>query len=296
MGYMSFQEYVEKAKGDKPSKKAPVKTVADYDGPHKDAPEKGDMPKEAGGIGQQGKPAPYKGGKDAPDPNKGKNHDGLSNKGDKKLEIKHKGHTPSVELKDLGHYPPKGKGTSEWVAATKNLSLPEFASKIRQERFAGLAEGSRPLNSIQEAVSVCKANANYIKDTVIELKRAGLFEAFFATMAQTNEALSVLAKIVEADENYFAKLLEMVAPPVGDEDAEEGEEGEEGEEHHGEDGDKHHGEEDHEDGDEHGDEDGEEGEGHEDHADAEEEGPPEPAESGAAMALKKAFMRYMSNK
>lgn len=294
MGYMSFQEYVEKAKGDQPSKKAPVKTVADYDGPYEDSPEKGEMPKNAGGIGQQGKPAPYQAGKTAADPNKGKNQDGLAVKGDKKLEINYKGPQPSLELKDLGNYPPKGKSTSEWVAANKGLSLPEFASKIRQERFAGLAEGARPLNSIQEAVSVCKANNNYIKDTIAELKRAGLFEAFFATMAQTNEALPVLAKIVEANENYFAKLLEMVAPPVGDE---------EGEEDHDDADAKDHAKVGHEDDEDHEDDeeaevevDAEDGEGDEVEVDAEKEGPPEPAESGAAMALKKAFMRFMSNK
>ena len=287
MGYMSFQEYVEKSKE---VKKPKVAVVADYEGATKDAPEIGDMPDNAGGVGQSGKPNPYKGGKNAPNPNKGEI--GFADHGDKKLVIKHKGHQPSVELKDLGNYP---KNTKEWLDQNANLDLASFTSKLRKERLAGFTENSRPFQVIKEAAIVCSTNVAYVKDAILEMKRTGIFNTFLEAMALQPEGVKVLAKILENDEKYARKLLglafnEMVAPPVGDE---EGEEAGEDEESKAGDEEGHH---DHEEGEE-GPE-GEEGsggeEGEEESAESEEPEAPAP-ESGAAMAIKKAFAKYMSS-
>jgi hypothetical protein len=289
MGYMSFQEYVEKAKE---VKKPKVAVVPDYEGPHPDSPEKSGMPKNAGGIGPVGKPNPYKGGKNGPNPNK--TEPGLLHKGDKKLVIKHAGHAPTLQQKVVDQYP---KTTHEWLEQNKNLPLSSFTQKLRSERLAGLPEGSRPFQCIKEAVTVCASNPAYVLDTVLELKRAGLLEAFVQAIAAQTESIPAIAKVLETNEGYARKLLgfalqEMVAPPVGDEDAEEGhhdEEGEEGEEGHDEEGEEGHHDEEGEEGDMEGDE-----EGHHDDEDA--EGDMEGDEEGAAsMTTKDHIAKAMMN-
>ena len=210
MGYISFHEYVEKNK--KPQK-AKTALVADYDGPKKDAPELGKKPENAGGTAQGGKVLPYKGGKDAADPNKGKLMDGLGGKLD---------HSKSGEVgkptKDLGNYPLK---TQEWIDKTKGMSLAEFTRKIRESRLAGVKSPSKTYESIKETVAVCKGNRSYVKDVVLEMKRQGVFETFFAAMASHPESFNVIAKLMESD-GYARKLVmaidEMVGPPVGDDE------------------------------------------------------------------------------
>ena len=207
MGYISFHEYVEKNKKPQKTKTA---LVADYDGPRKDAPELGKKPENAGGTAQGGKVPPYKGGKDAADPNKGKLMDGLGGKLD---------HSKSGEVgkptKDLGNYPLK---TQEWIDKTKGLSLAEFTRKIRESRLAGVQSPSKTYESIKETVAVCKGNRSYVKDVVLEMKRQGVFETFFAAMARHPESFNVIAKLMESD-GYARKLVmaidEMVGPPVG---------------------------------------------------------------------------------
>ena len=207
MGYISFHEYVEKNKKPQKTKTA---LVADYDGPRKDAPELGKKPENAGGTAQGGKVPPYKGGKDAADPNKGKLMDGLGGKLD---------HSKSGEVgkptKDLGNYPLK---TQEWIDKTKGLSLAEFTRKIRESRLAGVQSPSKTYESIKETVAVCKGNRSYVKDVVLEMKRQGVFETFFAAMASHPESFNVIAKLMESD-GYARKLVmaidEMVGPPVG---------------------------------------------------------------------------------
>ena len=210
MGYISFHEYVEKNKKPQKTKTA---LVADYDGPRKDAPELGKKPENAGGTAQGGKVPPYKGGKDAADPNKGKLMDGLGGKLD---------HSKSGEVgkptKDLGNYPLK---TQEWIDKTKGLSLAEFTRKIRESRLAGVQSPSKTYESIKETVAVCKGNRSYVKDVVLEMKRQGVFETFFAAMASHPESFNVIAKLMESD-GYARKLVmaidEMVGPPVGDDE------------------------------------------------------------------------------
>ena len=210
MGYISFHEYVEKNKKPQKTKTA---LVADYDGPKKDAPELGKKPENAGGTAQGGKVSPYKGGKDAADPNKGKLMDGLGGKLD---------HSKSGEVgkptKDLGNYPLK---TQEWIDKTKGLSLAEFTRKIRESRLAGVQSPSKTYESIKETVAVCKGNRSYVKDVVLEMKRQGVFETFFAAMASHPESFNVIAKLMESD-GYARKLVmaidEMVGPPVGDDE------------------------------------------------------------------------------
>jgi hypothetical protein len=214
MGYMSFHEYVEKNGGKKPK----VAVVADYEGSADAAPSLGKMPDNAGGVGQSGKVNPYKAGKDAPDPNKGKLADGLGSHGDKKLQS-HAGEV-GKPTKELGSYPGLKTGikTSEWVQKNKGLSLAEFTKKIRESRLEGVKSPSKAYEAIKETFSVCKKNPSYIADVVLEMRRNGLFEAFFASMSQQPESFNIIAKLMEADNSYARKLSmaisEMVGPPL----------------------------------------------------------------------------------
>ena len=131
------------------------------------------------------------------------------------------------------------------------------------------------------------------------MKRTGIFETFLASMATTAEGVQVIAKILENDEKYARKLLgfalnEMVAPPIGDEDAEDhaaAEEDHTGEEESSEAGDEEgaQGEE----GSDASDEEGSDASGEEGSSEDETSAPEK--ESGAAMAIKKAFAKYMSS-
>jgi hypothetical protein len=268
MGYMKFNEFVEKQKNKQAKPKVAV--VPDYDGPSPDAPSLGKTPENSGGKGQSGKVAPYKGGKNAPDPNKGHGHDGLGHKGKKENQYMPKtSHSHTVDQKELGAYP--HIKTSEWIDETKNLSLAEFTKRIRSERLRGLDEGAnKAYAAIRETVSVCARNNSYIPDVVLELKRSGLFEAVFAFMAQQPEAVAVFTELLETDSNFSRKVAgaisEMVAPSMSDMDHDDMHHDDDEDEDHEDDmdhDDMHH----HDDEDEEEDEEGDEDDMHHDDED-----------------------------
>ena len=281
MGYMSFNEYVEKQKG---HKKPKIAVVPDYEGPTPSAPE---TPK-----GAKKGAVPYKSGKDAPDRNKD-DASALGHKGKKSdhymPKAKHHDTTPGTELKSYPHVK-----TQEWIEKNKKLSLAEFTKKIKTERFKELGENStRSYGSIKESVEFCKSD-KYVTDFILEMRRQGVFEKVLAAMIQQNESFRVIGKVMRYDESFARALLMniteitagtvgdegegevSVSAPMGDEDHddmdhhddmhhdEEGEDHEEGDEDHDEEGDEDHDEEGDEDHDEEGDEDHDE-EGDEDH-------------------------------
>jgi hypothetical protein len=213
MSNRSLKAYVESMR-EKAAEKAKVEIVPDYNGPSPSSPSFGKTPKDSGGKGQSGKVSPYKGGKDAANPNKSFS-DGLAHKGDKGYQKVHtKAHGEKEKV--LASYPKIT--TQEWLDRTKKLSLAEFTKKIRKDRLSGIESNPSAIyESIKETMSVCEKNKRYILDTVLEMKRSGLFESFFATMAQQPEAFDVLAKLMEST-NYSRQFVdainEMVAPPI----------------------------------------------------------------------------------
>lgn len=269
MGYISFNEYVEKQKD---HKKPKIAVVPDYEGPTPSAPE---TPKGA----KKGAVA-YKSGKDAPDRNKD-DSTALGHKGKKSdhnmPKVKHHDTTPGTELKSYPHVK-----TQEWIEKNKKLSLAEFTKKVRTERIKELGENStRSYTSIKESVEFCKSD-KYVTDFILEMRRQGVFEKVLAAMIQQNESFRVVNKLMRQDESFARALLmnitEITAGGVGDEG--EGEvSAPMGDEDHDDDMDHHddmHDDEDHHD-DEEGDEDHDDDEeshddeeGDEDHHDDEE--------------------------
>jgi hypothetical protein len=262
MSNRSLKAYVESMR-EKAAEKAKVEIVPDYKGPSPSSPSFGKTPKDSGGKGQSGKVSPYKGGKDAPNPNKSFS-DGLAHKGDKGYQKTYtKAHGEKEKV--IASYPKIT--TQEWLDRTKKLSLAEFTKKIRKDRLSGIESNPSAIyESIKETMSVCEKNKRYILDTVLEMKRSGLFESFFATMAQQPEAFDVLAKLMEST-NYSRQFVdainEMVAPPIDsdhhmgskrhrdddmsyDDDHEMSDDDHDEEDHDEEDHDEDHDEEDHE--------------------------------------------------
>jgi hypothetical protein len=215
MGYMSFNEYVEKQKG---QKKPKIAVVADYDGPSSDSPKLGDMPKDSGGKGQHGKPHPYKSGKDAPNRNKD-DKSALGHKGNKSNQYMPKAtHSNTVPSKKLASYP--NVKTQEWVDRTKNMSLPEFTKRVRSERLQNLGENAvKAYESIKETTSFCGKSDTYVADLVLEMKRKGVFEKVFKIMAQQNESFRIVGNLMKKNESFARKLLlnitEITAGSVG---------------------------------------------------------------------------------
>ena len=215
MGYMSFNEYVEKQKG---HKKPKIAVVADYDGPSSDSPKLGDMPKDSGGKGQHGKPHPYKSGKDAPNRNKD-DKSALGHKGNKSNQYMPKAtHSNTVSNKTLSSYP--NVKTQEWVDRTKNMSLPEFTKKVRSERMKNLGENAvKAYDSIKETTEFCGKSNTYVADLVLEMKRKGVFEKVFKIMAQQNESFRIVGNLMKKNESFARKLLlnitEITAGSVG---------------------------------------------------------------------------------
>ena len=215
MGYMSFNEYVEKQKG---QKKPKIAVVADYDGPSSDSPKLGYMPKDSGGKGQHGKPHPYKSGKDAPNRNKD-DKSALGHKGNKSNQYMPKAtHSNTVPSKKLASYP--NVKTQEWVDRTKNMSLPEFTKRVRSERLQNLGENAvKAYESIKETTSFCGKSDTYVADLVLEMKRKGVFEKVFKIMAQQNESFRIVGNLMKKNESFARKLLlnitEITAGSVG---------------------------------------------------------------------------------
>lgn len=210
MGYMSFNEYVEKQKG---HKKPKIAVVPDYEGPTPSAPE---TPK-----GAKKGTAPYKGGKDAPDRNKD-DASALGHKGKKSdhymPKTKHHDTAPGTELKSYPHVK-----TQEWIEKNKKLSLAEFTKKIKTERFKELGENStRSYNSIKESVEFCKSN-KYVTDFILEMRRQGVFEKVLASMIQQNESFRVIGKVMRHDESFARALLMNITEISGGAIGNEGE-------------------------------------------------------------------------
>jgi hypothetical protein len=220
--YMKFQEYLDRNK--KVSNSAPVKKIADYEGPIDNKPPKEKKHKNSGGDAPGGGGHPYKAGSDGKDPNKGKLNDGFAGKGDSKLK-----YTPDTDLpKDVASGGSKVKTwpktkTQEWVDRTRGMSLAEFTKAIRDEALKGLEEcgcQKAPDKNIKDTVNLCKCNKKNIGAFVREMKRNGLFGKLALEMVQHPETFKVLALAMEKDESYARKLVkainEMVAPPMGD--------------------------------------------------------------------------------
>ena len=161
MKFKKFDEYL--VSKNKTITTAPVEKVAEFKGEPAKKPEKE--------KGAKDNPSPYKSGEDAKNPNK-EDKTGLAYKGDQKLKYEPKIEEKSKKVPSW----PKTK-MQEWLEKTKRMSLPEFTKNIKTEIQKGLEECQQPLDTIKDAVKICKCNEQQISVFVRELKRNQIFES-----------------------------------------------------------------------------------------------------------------------
>jgi len=270
--FKSFQEYIDQNK--KLVEKPKVAKVADFEGKQPRKPEKESLKKtgcgcSSGGKGQVGGASPYSNGENAKDPNKD-DKAGLVYKGDQKLVYE-----PSVDEKSKETSTWPKTGMSEWVRDTKDLSIAEFAKRVKTE--SNCSEGV--YDAAKKLVEACKCNKNNVTTFVREAKRGKIIESLMKEVFNTPESYKILSKLIENKDYSFKfdrMFNEMVAEPVGM-DGEGMGNMENGEDHEGhEHGHDHEDDEDHEDmsdmedmDDEEGNDDMEDMDDEEDHEDME---------------------------
>ncbi|RTK93285.1 MAG: hypothetical protein EKK64_10265 [Neisseriaceae bacterium] len=201
MKFKKFDEYL--VSKNKTITTAPVEKVAEFKGTIPAKPEKEKKDKDSGGSGQVGSPYPYKSGSDAKDPNK-EDKSGLAYKGDNKLKYEPKTEEAPKKVPSW----PKTK-MQEWLDKTKKMSTAEFAKNIKSDIQKGLDECQQPLETVKNAVKICKCNEQHISVLVRELKRNQMFESFFNEMIQHPECYKIIANLME-NEFHSKKLMKAM--------------------------------------------------------------------------------------
>ena len=186
---------------DKDKDKAPVKKIADYEGPFKNTPPSGGEPYAATG----------KGGKATKN---AKVNGDWTDKGNKDLVYKPKTDQDSPDKKgDV-----KGvESVKEFVDETKGLSATEFAKYLaKNNKNSGIVH-----ESIHQTCQALVQNPNNIPDLVRELKRTGLLGQTALECLSHQEGYEALATLM-GDENLGESVCrrlvktmdEMVGPPM----------------------------------------------------------------------------------
>lgn len=201
MKFRKFDEYL--VSKNKTITTAPVEKVAEFKGTQPSKPEKEKKDKDCGGSGQIGTPYAYKSGSDAKDPNK-EDKSGLAYKGDNKLKYEPKTEEAPKKVPSW----PKTK-MQEWLEKTKNMSTAEFAKNIKSNIQKGLDECQQPLETVKNAVKICKCNEQHVSVLVRELKRNQMFESFFNEMIQHPECYKIIANLME-NEFHSKKLMKAM--------------------------------------------------------------------------------------
>ena len=161
MKFKTFQEYIDQ--NGNVQTKAKVAKVADYEGNRVAKPGKAEMPKDAGGKGTVGEPAPYVGGENAKNPNK-EDESGLAYKGDKNLRYEPNVDTNPEEKKSW----PKTT-VEEWVKQTKKLSLAEFTKNMIKKESSECQ--SFAFEATRNMIEACKCSEKSIANFVRDVKR-----------------------------------------------------------------------------------------------------------------------------
>jgi hypothetical protein len=191
--FKQFHEFVK----DKDKGKAPVKQIADYPGPIKNAPPGG------------GKPYAAAGGK-AP---KSKVDSDWTDKGDKDLVYKPKTAVPGTKKCCSDHV----DSVKEFVDTTKHMNPAEFAKYLaRTKGNCGAIH-----ESINATCKLLKSQPNQVEALVAEARRAGIYRQLVEFTLKQNEGLKILAEMMadrKTGESTCRSLCramnEMVGPPA----------------------------------------------------------------------------------